>query len=229
MQHKSTVAVVIIGNFTIPKDNIMKVAVAQGLMNSHSYTKYRAIVTELLAQGKVSGNRQSEDLLIYTHLNEVRMNRLDKKMVISEDIIQKLVSFKKHYIWLVLSEGWCGDAAQILPIINKMAAFSNHIDLKIVFRDDNEALMNLFLTNGNKAIPKLIVLDTTAEKVLGSWGARPKGAADMIKSYKQQYGSTDETAKKELQLWYLHDKGISTQNEIVELMLQCEQLNLQIK
>lgn len=205
----------------------MKLAVAHGLLNSHSYIKYRAIVSDLLAQGKVSGKQQSEQLLQYTQLNEARMNRLDKKMVITEDNIQKLLQLKKQYIWLVLSEGWCGDSAQLLPIMNKMATFSQHIDLKIVFRDENESLMNLFLTNGSKAIPKLIVLDTTAEKVLGNWGSRPKGAADMIKSYKQQYGVIDETAKKELQLWYLHDKGNSTQQEIIELMLQCEQLNLQ--
>lgn len=207
----------------------MKVAVAQGLINSHSYSKYRSIVTELLAQGKASGKVQSEDLLMYTQLNEARMNRLDKKIVITEENIQKLLQLKKQYIWLVLSEGWCGDAAQLVPIMNKMAGFSQRIDLKIAFRDENEALMNQFLSHGAKAIPKLIVLDKTTEKVLGSWGARPKGAADLIKSYKQQYGIIDETAKKELQLWYLHDKGITTQNEIVELMLHCEQLNLQTK
>ena len=205
----------------------MKVAVAQGLLNSHSYTKYRSIVSDLLSQGKVSGHQQSADLVHYTELNEVRMNRLDKKIEITEEVVQKLLQLKKQYIWLVLAEGWCGDAAQLLPIMNKMANFSQHIDLKIAFRDENESLMNMFLTNGNKAIPKLIVLDKEAEKVLGNWGARSKGADQLIKSYKQQYGVVDETAKTELQLWYLHDKGISTQNEIADLMLHCEQLNLQ--
>lgn len=205
----------------------MKVAVAQGLLNSHSYTKYRSIVSDLLSQGKVSGHQQSADLVHYTELNEVRMNRLDKKIEITEEVVQKLLQLKKQYIWLVLAEGWCGDAAQLLPIMNKMANFSQHIDLKIAFRDENESLMNMFLTNGNKAIPKLIVFDKDAEKVLGNWGARPKGADQLIKSYKQQYGVVDETAKTELQLWYLHDKGISTQNEIADLMLHCEQLNLQ--
>ena len=205
----------------------MKVAVAQGLVNSHSYLQYRSIVTSLLANGKVTGNEQSKDLVHYTELNEARMNRLDKKMVITEENIQRLLTLKRKYIWLVLSEGWCGDAAQILPIINKMDALSQHIELKIAFRDEHEALMNLFLTNGSKAIPKLIILDKNSEAVLGSWGPRPKGATNLIKSYKQQYGVVDETAKTELQLWYLHDKGISTQNEIVELMLQCEQLNHQ--
>lgn len=205
----------------------MKVAVAQGLVNSHSYLQYRSIVTSLLVNGKVTGSEQSQDLVHYTELNEARMNRLDKKMVITEENIQRLLTLKRKYIWLVLSEGWCGDAAQILPIINKMDSISQHIELKIAFRDENEALMNLFLTNGSKAIPKLIVLDKNSEAVLGNWGPRPKGATNLIKSYKQQYGVVDETAKTELQLWYLHDKGISTQNEIVELMLQCEQLNHQ--
>lgn len=205
----------------------MKIAVAQSILKSHSYDKYRTIVSDLLTVGKVSGNEQSQDLIHYTELNQVRMNRLDKKMVITEEVIKKIVNLKKNYAWLVLSEGWCGDAAQLLPIINKMASVSQHIELKIAFRDENEPLMNLFLTNGNKAIPKLIVLNKEAEEVVGSWGPRPKGATNLIKSYKQQYGVIDETAKTELQLWYLHDKGISTQNEIVELMIQCEQLSHQ--
>lgn len=205
----------------------MKIAVAQSILKSHSYDRYRNIVSDLLIAGKVSGNEQSQDLVHYSELNEVRMNRLDKKMVVTEEVIKKIMNLKKNYIWLVLSEGWCGDAAQLLPIFNKMASISQHIELKVAFRDENEALMNLFLTNGNKAIPKLIIIDKEAEDVVGSWGPRPKGAADLIKSYKQQYGVVDETAKTELQLWYLHDKGISTQNEIVELMIQCEQLNHQ--
>ena len=205
----------------------MKIAVAQSILKSHSYDKYRNIVSDLLIAGKVSGNEQSQDLVHYSELNEVRMNRLDKKMVVTEEVIKKIVNLKKNYVWLVLSEGWCGDAAQLLPIIHKMASLSQHIDLKIAFRDENDALMNLFLTDGNKSIPKLIIIDKEADEVQGSWGPRPKGAVDLIKSYKQQYGVVDETAKTELQLWYLHDKGISTQNEIVELMIRCEQLNHQ--
>jgi hypothetical protein len=51
---------------------------------------------------------------------------------------------KSEYIWLVISEGWCGDAAQLLPIINKMAVESGKIDLRIVLRDENEELTVIF-------------------------------------------------------------------------------------
>jgi len=200
----------------------MKMAVAEGLLKGHSYTKYREIVSDLLANGKSSGKEQSADLTHYSSLNQVRMDRLDKKMVIPEENIQKLLSLNKRYIWLVLSEGWCGDAAQLLPIFNKMAVLSHNVELKIAFRDENEKLMKLFLTNGARSIPILIIIDKQSGEVLGHWGARPKGASTLIQSYKQQYGVIDETAKTELQLWYLHDKGLTTQNEIIEKMLQLD-------
>lgn len=203
---------------------MMKLAVAESMQKAHSYVKYRTIVTNLLKDGKSTGNEQSEALTHYSELNEVRMNRLDKKMVISEENIQKLLSLKKNYTWLVLSEGWCGDAAQILPVFNKMAQIAPNIDFKIVFRDENESLMHAFLTNGSRSIPKLIVFETETFNVLGSWGPRPKGATDLITSYKRQYGQIDETAKTELQLWYHNDKGLGTQTEITDLMLDSENL-----
>ena len=100
-----------------------------------------------------------------------------------------------------------------------MAELSEKIDLKIVFRDENEDLMNLFLTNGTKSIPKLIILDKNTLEVLGNYGPRPIGAKQLILDYKAKHGIVDETAKTNLQLWYLHDKGLSTQKEILDLML----------
>jgi hypothetical protein len=74
------------------------------------------------------------------------------------------------------------------------------------------------LTNDTRAIPKLLVIDKELGKVCKHWGPRPKGASDLIKDYKEKFGIIDEEAKTQLQLWYLHDKGFSTQNEVVELM-----------
>jgi thiol-disulfide isomerase/thioredoxin len=200
----------------------MKSGIAQSLSNSHSYSEYRNRVSSLIKEDKSSGNEQSEDLLHYSQLNDVRMNRLEKTIKISEQTIQQLQSLKKEYIWLVISEGWCGDAAQILPVIYKMAEFSAKIELKIVFRDEDEDLMKMFLTNGGKAIPKLLVIDIKTLEVLGHFGPRPQGAKQLMLDYKEKFGIVDKTAKAELQLWYLHDKGITTQNEIMEVMQELE-------
>jgi hypothetical protein len=203
----------------------MKNSVAKALFNSHSYLEYRKWISDLLLDGKSSGNEQSEDLTHYSNLNVTRMNRLDKTMKVDQSIVLKLKDLKNEYIWLVISEGWCGDAAQLLPIFNKIDEVSDKIEMKIVFRDDNPELMNLFLTNETKAIPKLIVLDQETLEVTANWGPRPKGAISLIENYKEKFGKIDENAKTELQLWYLHDKGISTQNEITELLLAIESEN----
>ena len=191
--------------------------IKQAIENSFSYADYRKKVTGLIAEGKSTGHTQTADLLKYSELNETRMNRLDKTIQLSDEVIKKLKNFDTNYIWLVLSEGWCGDAAQIVPVIHKMAEVSDKIELKIALRDDNDALMQHFLTNGGKAIPKLIVLDATTLEVVADWGPRPAGAKQLILDYKATHGIVDETAKIELQKWYLHDKGVSIQNEIVEM------------
>ncbi len=196
----------------------MEEIIKSSLEKSITYFEYRKVVTDLLLEGKSTGNTQSDDLLHYSKLNETRMNRLEKTITVSPEIEERLKLLRKHYIWLVISEGWCGDAAQLLPIMHKMEVLTDHIDFKIVLRDENEILMNKFLTNGGKSIPKLIVLDRETLEVLADWGPRPKEAFDLVKNYKEKHGILDETIKTELQMWYLHDKGISTQNELLEMM-----------
>lgn len=197
----------------------MKASVAKALFNSYSYSEYKKVVSDLLEVGKSTGMRQSEELTHYTLLNETRLRRLDKTIKISEENVSKLHALKKHYIWLVIAEGWCADGAQSLPVFDKMALETDgKIDLKIVLRDDNEDVMNDFLTNGARAIPKLIVIDKATGNVVGDWGPRPAGAVELIQNYKKEHGAVDETAKADLQMWYFHDKGVSTQNEIMELM-----------
>jgi thioredoxin-like negative regulator of GroEL len=201
----------------------MKTVIAQALFKSHSYLEYRKLMADLLKEGKSTAVEQTEERTHYSELNETRMHRLDKTMKITEANSAKLKALKKKYLWLVLTESWCGDAAQILPILNKMALESDQkIELKLVLRDENEDLMNHFLTNKGKAIPKLISIDKATGAVVGNWGPRPQGAIDLIESYKEKFGAIDETAKTELQLWYLHDKGVSTQNEIIQLLQSLE-------
>jgi hypothetical protein len=175
------------------------------------------MVSQLIEEGKSTGNTQSNDLLHYSELNETRMKRLEKTIKITKDVQAQLSQINKKYTWLVISEGWCGDAAQILPILFTMSELSENINLKVVLRDENDALMHDFLTNGAKAIPKLILMNEESH-VIGDFGPRPEPAQKLIADYKAKNGVVDETIKIELQKWYLHDKGISTQNEIMQLL-----------
>ena len=146
------------------------------------------------------------------------MNRLEKTLKVPEELSEKLNNLTKDYIWLTISEGWCGDAAQIIPILHKLEEASNKVELKLVLRDDNDELMQLFLTNGSKSIPKVIILEKETKEVITSWGPRPEPARKLIADYKAQHGVVDEPIKIELQKWYLHDKGLTTMKELVELL-----------
>lgn len=187
------------------------------IQNSLSYSEYRTLVSKLINEGKSTGNEQSADLLHYSELNEVRMKRLEKTLKMDLEVLKTLQNLKSKQTWLVIAEGWCGDAAQILPIIKLMVDSSENIELKIVLRDENDALMAQFLTNGSKSIPKLLLLDENLN-LINHWGPRPEGAKNLILDYKAQHGIVDEAAKIALQKWYLDDKGISTQREIMTML-----------
>jgi hypothetical protein len=195
----------------------MKQIIQRSLEKGISYNQYRKKVSDLLAEGKSTGPNQSDSLLNYSKLNDRRMSRLDKTIQLTEETIASAKEIKEPVTWLVLTEGWCGDAAQTLPIINKIANASDQIDLKIVLRDENEELMNQFLTNGGKSIPKLIALDENHD-VIDSWGPRPSIPTQMVEDYKKAHGKLDEDFKKDLQMWYNKDKGVNTQQDMLRLL-----------
>ncbi len=192
-------------------DSIIKESILKGL----TYQEYLKLVNTLAAEKGTTGSEQSEELISYTKLNASRMRRLNKTTVIPEADIEAFRECAEKQTWLVLSESWCGDAAQAIPILNKIAEEVPVIDLKVVLRDENPELMDLFLTNGSRSIPKLIVLDEDNE-VLGSWGPRSKMATKLVMDYKNQRGEIDAQLKEELQLWYIRDKGMEIIKDLKE-------------
>lgn len=194
-------------------DSLIKNSLKRGV----SYSTYRTLIKGLLIEGKSTGNEQTEERFTFSKLNDKRMDRLDKTLQITAETQSFLNQLKNSYTFLVIAEGWCGDAAQILPILNKISEASIKISLKIVCRDENDALMNEFLTNGSKSIPKVIVVDSN-NKIINSWGPRPFIATKMVQEYKAKNGVIDTEFKKDLQIWYNKDKGNSTQQDIVKLL-----------
>lgn len=196
----------------------MKELIQDSIKKAKSYKEYKSLVLDLIKKGKSTGLSQSEDLLNYSKLNEKRMKRLDKKTELSELAINKAKEIEKDFTWLVLTESWCGDAAHALPILNKFGEANTKIDLKVLLRDDNDELMNKFLTNGSKSIPKLIAIDKKSNRVMNSWGPRSKKATKLLQEYKMEHGKIDSHIKKELQYWYNEDKGSSIEEDLVKFL-----------
>lgn len=203
---------------TILKPILVKDIVNESLKKGISYQDYRTLVHNLVEKGSTTGYEKTEALANYTMLNDRRMKRWDKTVKISEEVKAKISGFKGNVTWLVITESWCGDAAHVIPVLNKIAELSEGIDLKLVLRDENEALMDQFLTNGGRAIAKLIMVDNVTGEVLNTFGPRPSEATQRVNDYKAKYGALTPEFKEDLQVWYNKDKGQNIIDDVMTLL-----------
>jgi hypothetical protein len=175
-------------------------------------------VKDLLEEGKTTGPNQGKDYIQYTKLNDKRMDRLDKTVTLLDGLKEKLQNLDQHWVWLVLTEAWCGDAAQNVPVMKAMADQSEHIELQLILRDEHLDIMNQFLTDGSKSIPKLICLDADSLEVLGSWGPRPEPAQQMVIDWKENPEEDFHALAERLQKWYNQDDNETMEREFLEVM-----------
>jgi hypothetical protein len=206
----------------MPTSSSAPVISAERLAAAYTYGTYRQLIDDLLAQGKTTGPQQSEDLLAYAKLNEQRMSRLDKTVKVLPELAAAVASLQGNYVWLVITEGWCGDAAQTVPVMEAIVqASGGHLRTAYVLRDENLDLTDQYLTNGSRSIPKLVVLraDTLAE--ITHWGPRPAPAQALITKLKAE-GMAHDDFIRELHAWYAHDRTQATQHELLALVQQLD-------
>ncbi len=191
----------------------------QVVADSMSYPKYRELIDGLMAQQKTTGDNHSADMLNYTKLNQQRMKRLDKTTKLTEASINLLENYTEPITWLVLTEAWCGDAAQIVPVLQHLADANEHITLKVILRDENLEVMDQFLTNGGRSIPKIISLHPDTLQVKGSWGPRPEEVQQIVMDAKHNPNADMVAVKTDIQKWYAKDKTVSIQKEALAALL----------
>ena len=184
-----------------------------------TYAEYISLIDNLADEGKSTGE-QTEDRVYFTKLNRQRMKRLNKTVVISDELKNKVRNLKSKLIWLILTESWCGDAAQNLPVIEKIAAESEMIETRYLLRDENPELMDQFLTNGGRAIPILICVDAETFTPTGHWGSRPKAIQEYfleLKASGMEKGEMMELVQRRYNL----DKEKSIQDDFTRLIESC--------
>jgi hypothetical protein len=183
-----------------------------------TYEDYILLVEDLLKNGKVTGVHQSPELTEYGKLNHRRMLRIHKSVVVSDEIKAVIEKIEIPQTWVVLTESWCGDAAQIVPVLDVLARFNKNIELKVLLRDENAELMDQYLTNGkSRSIPKLIVIETASTKELFHWGPRPAVTQKLMNMWVADEMPFEEM-KEELHLWYAKDRTVHIQQELKKLL-----------
>jgi len=157
------------------------------------------------------------ELLNYTKLNYQRTQRIHKTFKPNDKLFSVMNIIDKQMIWMVITEPWCGDSAQNLPFIYEISKLNENIQLKIICRDKNLDIMDLYLTDGkSRSIPKLVVFSEFGDELF-QWGPRPVELVNQIDKWKSE-GLTKEEFLPMIHLWYAQDKGNNLINEILNLL-----------
>ena len=183
-----------------------------------TYKDFLHYLEKLVKSIRTSGEKQSQALVAFTVLNYKRMQRIDKTLKLREEIKDVLLNIQPQY-WVVITEAWCGDSAQTLPVLAGIAQASNgKIRLNIILRDENPQWIERYHTNGSKSIPKLVAFDEEGEELF-MWGPRPAEAQELLLAWKSSpAGRSWDDFEKELHTWYARDKTSSSQEELAALL-----------
>ena len=154
--------------------------------------------------------------LEFTKLNLHRTNRIMRTYKVADDLKAMLQSIDEPQIWMVLTEPWCGDSAQCLPQITVMTDLNPNIDLRMILRDENLDIMDEYLTNGGRSIPRLVIFDKKGQD-LASWGPRPAEAQVVFKESKES-GMEKADILKNLHLFYGRNRGAALESEFLVLL-----------
>jgi hypothetical protein len=153
----------------------------------------------------------------YLVINQQRVKRLTQRLHLEPETEMAALNAKPGTKWLILNEHWCGDGAQIVPVQAAIAlASKGRIEARVLFRDQNLELMDQFLTNGGRSIPKTIQLDSEF-RVTTSWGSRPAEAQELVMCFKAD-PERAHLYSEELHKWYAVDRQQAIQSELRMLL-----------
>lgn len=182
------------------------------IQHAYDYEAFVQLTARMVQENTTTGPVKSESRISATKLNLQRLNRITKTMHLLPEWDTIDTSKTSRLSFFVISETWCGDGAQIVPALHKIAQKLG-IDMRIILRDEYPDIADQYLFRGTRSIPILVVFDQVTGKQLGVWGPKPKEAQQIVDDAKRD-GIPHDDYVITLQNWYNHNKTISLQHEL---------------
>ena len=178
-----------------------------------TFQEYLDYFEQILASPEEYDPYGREEYLSYAKLNWSRMNRWLKRFEPSDATKSLIAGITEAQHWIVITEPWCGDAAHSVPQLYQIVKNNPNIDFEIQLRDKEPFLIEDYLTEGSKSIPKLIIRnDVGHDKVI--WGPRPNKLQELFEQMKRE-GHEFGEMKEFMQKWYNEDKGEALQMDLL--------------
>lgn len=189
------------------------------LQTALSYADYKQLTQDIVTE-KIprAGLYSADNTFRYTRSNLERMIKVEQNMTLSQKLYNQLSELQKEWVWLVLSEPWCGDASWGTPALYLIASATDKIEFKILLRDSNTELMKRYQTAGSDSIPKLVCLRKSNLEEIGSWGPRPQVLHQMVLEGIQKPDFNYRDSVRTIHAWYEEDMTRSIQEELIDLI-----------
>jgi hypothetical protein len=181
------------------------------------FPEFLLLNQSLLLEGKTTGLTQTEEYVEFGRLNVARMQRLMKTVVLKGELNDVLSRLSIPHTLIVITEGWCGDSAQIVPVLEHIRLACPYLDVVFLMRDENPQLMDQFLTKGARSIPKVVCEEQTSVEVKMEWGQLPFELQAALNALIAQQVTHAEKSLF-VQNWYNQNKTQAIQSEIMRLV-----------
>ncbi len=191
--------------------------ITSGRINqSLTYDQYHTLMQEQAAASAEGLNAEAAEKLEFTKLNLHRSERIGRTYKAPAQIKELIATITTPQTWLVLTEPWCGDSAQCLPYMAELARLNSNISLRMILRDDNPDIMDQFLTDGKRSIPRLVIFDVNGCQIT-DWGPRPADAQVVFNDAKEA-GLEKKDVLEKLHLFYGRNRGAALEEEFRYLL-----------
>ena len=200
------------------------------LTNTLTFDQYLQLMQDIVTE-KIprQGMYEADSTFRYTQSNLERTTLVMKEIVLNQKLYNSLSELQEEWIWLVLSEPWCGDASWGLTALYMIAQSTDNIDFRVLLRDEYPEIIAAYQTNGGNAIPKMVCLRKSDLKELGTWGPRPQVLQQMVLNYKQDAHFDFKESVRKIHAWYLQDMTKTIQHEIIDFIKQGKEISEQTK
>ncbi|MGD2069620.1 MAG: thioredoxin family protein [Gemmatimonadota bacterium] len=158
-----------------------------------------------------------DEYLLRVTANRDLWRAVYERATVPDDLVTEAVrALDRPLHLLALSEDWCGDAVNILPVVARFVERVPGLDLRVLGRDANPDLMDAHLTDGrSRSIPVVIVFDEDFLEV-GWWGPRP---AELQAWVLDHLDMPSRERYREVRRWYARDRGRTTLTELLSVVM----------
>jgi hypothetical protein len=170
---------------------------------------------ESMLKERYAGATTFVDFLAGVRTNAELWRAVAARAQLPPDLAARAAALTGEWHLLILSEDWCGDAVNLVPVVARLCEASPRVDCRLLARDANPDLMDAHLTNGSRSIPVVMALDADYVEQ-GWWGPRPTPLQRWVLTEGQALEKGERY--REVRTWYARDRGRTTMEEVLALL-----------